>query len=352
MPIQFGVWAPVCGPWLRVLDQQVDPSIQQIIELAQLADGLGYSYYYIPEHYLNAVHGPHYDVVDAWISATAASVSTQHINVIVGVQPGFKLPAVVAKMGANLQNQLSRGRFGLSALAGWWKLEAEMYGDVWLPHSERYARLEEYIDIIQGMWRQDTFEYVGKYYSVPGAILEDKPTPLPLVLIAGESNRAIELAARKGDYLFINANELEETARLVQRAKQLAREKYSRELKVAMSAFSIICQDDFAEQRLSEIYQRADRTKIDYFQQQMDANVVAHNKLGTQYTIEANLGLSAHLIGHPESIAQRLKAYEAVGIDLVMLKFESMLDDTVQFYQQIISKHFQPSLTHTVLSSV
>jgi FMNH2-dependent dimethyl sulfone monooxygenase len=352
MPIQFGVWAPVCGGWLRVLNQQVNPSIQQIIELAQLADDLGYSFYYIPEHYLNAVHGPNYDVVDAWISATAASVSTKRISVIVGVQPGFKLPAVVAKMGANLQNQLSRGRFGLSALAGWWKLEAEMYGDVWLSHSERYSRLEEYLDIVQGMWQQDTFEYAGKYYSVPGAILENKPSPLPLVLIAGESDRAIELAARKGDYLFINANELEETAKLVARAKRLAQEKYNRGLKVAMSAFSILCRDDSAEQRLSDLYHRADKTKIDYFQQQMDSNVVAHNKLGTQYTIEANLGLSAHLIGHPESIACRLKEYEAVGVDLVMLKFESMLEDTVQFYQQVISQYFQSSTSRPVLSSV
>lgn len=50
MPIQFGVWAPVCGGWLRVLDQQVHPSIYEVIELAQIADNLGYSYYYIPEH--------------------------------------------------------------------------------------------------------------------------------------------------------------------------------------------------------------------------------------------------------------------------------------------------------------
>lgn len=352
MPIQFGVWAPVCGGWLRVLDQQVHPSIYEVIELAQIADTLGYSYYYIPEHYLNAVHGPNYAVVDAWIAATAVSISTKHINVVVGVQPGFKLPAVVAKMGANLQNQLSQGRFGLSALAGWWQLEAEMYGDVWLPHGERYSRLEEYLDIVQGMWQHDMFEYAGKYYSIPGAILEDKPSPHPLVLIAGESDRAVELAARKGDYLFINANDLEETARLVKRAKQLAEEKYSRDLKVAMSAFSILCHDDFAKQRLLEIYQRADRAKIDYFQQQMDANVVAHNKLGTDCTIEANLGLSAHLIGHPESIAQRLKAYEAAGIDLVMLKFESMLEDTVQFYRQVISNYFQDSVSCSVFSSV
>jgi FMNH2-dependent dimethyl sulfone monooxygenase len=183
-------------------------------------------------------------------------------------------------------------------------------------------------------------------------ILENKPIPPPLVLIAGESDRAIELAARQGDYLFINANDLEETARLVQRAKQLAQEKYSRQLKVAMSAFSILCQDDCVEQRLSEIYQQADRTTIDYFQQQMDSSVVAHNKLGTQSTIETNLGLSAHLIGQPESIAHRLKAYEAVGIDLVMLKFESMFEDTVHFYRQVISRYFQPTVTQTVLNSL
>ncbi|WP_366933396.1 LLM class flavin-dependent oxidoreductase [Nostoc sp. NMS7] len=83
----------------------------------------------------------------------------------------------------------------LSGIAGWWKLEVESFGDIWLPHSDRYARLEEYIDVIKGLWTVEAFNYVGKYYTIAGGILADKPTPIPPIFIAGESDRAIDLAA-------------------------------------------------------------------------------------------------------------------------------------------------------------
>jgi hypothetical protein len=74
-------------------------------------------------------------------------LNTKNIKIVAAVQPGFKLPAVVAKLSTNIQNQLSNGRFALSGIAGWWKLEVESYGDIWLPHSDRYTiinRLKEY----------------------------------------------------------------------------------------------------------------------------------------------------------------------------------------------------------------
>jgi FMNH2-dependent dimethyl sulfone monooxygenase len=208
MPLQFGIWAPVCGGWLRVINPERNWSISDLVELAVQADRVGYDFYYIPEHYLNAVHGPDHDVTDAWLTAGAVSLATQEIKIVTAVQPGFKLPAVVAKLSAALQNQPGGGRFGLSGIAGWWQLEVESYGDVWLAHGDRYARLEEYLQIIRGLWTTADFNYRGKYYTITQGILAERPTPLPLVFMAGESERAIDLAARLGDYLFINADDV------------------------------------------------------------------------------------------------------------------------------------------------
>ncbi|WP_427160671.1 LLM class flavin-dependent oxidoreductase [Aliinostoc sp. HNIBRCY26] len=273
MPLQFGIWSPVCGGWLRVINHEANLSTQDLVKLAVEADELGYDFYYIPEHYLNAVHGPSYDVADAWITAALASLNTKRIKIVAAVQPGFKLPAVIAKLSANIQNQLSQGRFALSGIAGWWKLEVESYGDIWLPHSERYARLEEYIDVIKGLWTVEDFNYDGKYYTINGGILTDKPTPTPPIFIAGESERAINLAASKGDYLFINADAPEKTAALVERVKRLASDRYQRQIKVAMSAFAIVGEHTAkAEARLEAIYRSADQQQIKYFQEQIDPN--------------------------------------------------------------------------------
>ncbi|MEH2035461.1 LLM class flavin-dependent oxidoreductase [Nostoc sp.] len=170
-------------------------------------------------NFSDVVIGANYNVADAWITAALASLNTKNIKIVAAVQPGFKLPAVVANLSANIQNQLSNGRFALSGIAGWWKLEIESYGDIWLPHSDRYARLEEYIDVIKGLWTVEGFNYVGKYYTIAfpnhiryiiapsslagrglgvgllyltrvekryikGGILADKPIPTPPIFIA------------------------------------------------------------------------------------------------------------------------------------------------------------------------
>ncbi|EPF24518.1 MAG: hypothetical protein BEV12_13240 [Microcystis aeruginosa CACIAM 03] len=51
MPLQFGIWAPVCGGWLRVINPERNWSISDLVELAVQADRVGYDFYYIPEHY-------------------------------------------------------------------------------------------------------------------------------------------------------------------------------------------------------------------------------------------------------------------------------------------------------------
>ena len=111
-----------------------------------------------------------------------------------------------------------------------------------------------------------------------------------------------------------------------------------------MSAFAIVGEHTaLAEARLEAIYRSADWQQIEYFQEQIDPNVVAHNKLDISQTIEANLGLSAQLVGDRYTVINRLKEYEAVGVDLIVLKFESMLEDTIRFHKLVISEYRQQS---------
>lgn len=50
MELQFGIWSPVCGGWLRVVNHEANLSTQDLVKLAVQADELGYDFYYIPEH--------------------------------------------------------------------------------------------------------------------------------------------------------------------------------------------------------------------------------------------------------------------------------------------------------------
>lgn len=339
MALQFGTWSPVCGSWLRLKRAATTPvEPKQLVAFARLSDRLGYDLHYVPEHYLNAVHGPGHDVVDAWVIAAAAVAATEHIRVVTAVQPGFKLPGVVAKMATTLA-AFRPHAFGLSVLAGWWQLEVETHGDRWLPHAERYARTGEFLDVIRGFWTQPELSFAGKYYQIQGGVLERKPDPQPPVIVAGESDAAFELAARAGDYLFLNGGDPEHIAEQVDRAKTLARERYGRTLKVALSAFGLV-RDSESEARaaLAALTSRVDHSTLAYFRQHVDGAVVAHNRGGAEQ-IEANLGLSAGLVGEPAAILQRLAAYEAVGVDTVLVKFEPSEHEAELFAAKVLKPY-------------
>lgn len=339
MPLQFGSWAPVCGSWLRTRDADRDPKPDRLVHLARAVDALGYDIFYVPEHYLNALHGPRRGVLDAWVVSAACVAATERLRVVTAVQPGFKAPGVVAKMGATLA-QFRANAFGLSLLAGWWQLEVENYSDVWLPHAERYQRAAEYLDVILGLWSSSELDYEGRYYGAKGALLEPKPESLPPVFIAGESDRAIELAARAGDYLFINGGDPDSVAALVRKAKGAARDRYGRHLRVALSAFGVVRATENEARRVVDGFrERADEETIAYFARHMDGAVVAHNRPSDSRTLEANLGLDAGLIGDPASIQKRLGILEEVGVDAVFIKAEPALEETEHFAREVIAPY-------------
>jgi dimethylsulfone monooxygenase len=338
MALQFGSWAPVCGSWLRTLDASKKPSPAEVVRLARHVERLGYDFYYVPEHYLNAIHGPREDVLDAWVVSAAAVAGTRRLRVITAVQPGFKSPGVVAKMGATLAS-FRPGAFGLSLLAGWWRLEVENYADSWLPHAERYARAEEYLEVIRRFWTEAVFDHRGQYFTIEGGLLEPKPDPLPPVIIAGESERAIDLAARAGDYLFINGGDIDQVTSLVQKAKRRA-ERYGRSLKIALSAFGLVrARAEEAHAVVDSLRERADATTIAYFQQHMDGAVVAHNRGVGSDTLEANLGLGSGLIGDSATILERIDQLERAGVDVIMVKCEPAFDESERFARLVIAPH-------------
>jgi dimethylsulfone monooxygenase len=339
MALEFGSWAPVCGGWLRTRDADRNPNPANLVRLAQHVEGLGYDFYYVPEHYLNAIHGPQQNLLDAWVVSAACVSATRRIRVITAVQPGFKAPGVVAKMGATLA-QFRPGGFGLSLLAGWWQLEVENYDDTWLPHAERYARAAEYLDVIQGFWTQRSLDYQGKYYTAKNAILEPKPDPVPPVFVAGESERAIELAARTGHYLFINGGDVEQVAALVRKAKARAADGYGRTLRVALSAFGVVRpSNEEAHAVIAAFRDRADSNTIGYFRKHMDGAVVAHNRAAEADTLEANLGLYAGLIGDPATITRRIAELEQAGVDAIMVKCEPAFEEAERFAREVLDPY-------------
>ena len=88
----------------------------------------------------------------------------------------FRNPALLAKMGATL-HYLSRGRFILGIGTGWKKDEYLAYGYDFPPPKARIEQLEEALQIVKALWREEQVTFHGKHYQVVNATASQSPFP-------------------------------------------------------------------------------------------------------------------------------------------------------------------------------
>ncbi|MVW73258.1 LLM class flavin-dependent oxidoreductase [Bordetella sp. 15P40C-2] len=138
---------------------------------------------------------------DAWVVAAALSRATTRLKFLVAFRPGFVLPAVAAQTAQSLQ-RITGGRLLLNVVTGGSSTEQRGYGD-FLDHAQRYARTDEFLDIVRRLWSGEQFSYDGDYYRLRNARLRRVEQSAPPIYFGGASASAEAVAARHSDtYLF------------------------------------------------------------------------------------------------------------------------------------------------------
>ncbi|MEO7446536.1 MAG: LLM class flavin-dependent oxidoreductase, partial [Ferruginibacter sp.] len=177
--MQFGYWLPVFGGWLRnVEDEGMETSWNYVKKLVQRSEQIGYDVALIAELFLNDIKGEEAPSLDAWSTAAALAAVTEKLELMVAVRPTFHSPAILAKQAANIAH-ISNDRLSLNVVSSWWKEEALKYGIEYEAHDDRYARMKEWIEIVNSLWQKDHHTHVGKYYTVTDNILQPKPVKKP-----------------------------------------------------------------------------------------------------------------------------------------------------------------------------
>lgn len=138
---------------------------------------------------------------DSWVVAAALSRVTSRLKFLVAFRPGFVLPAVAAQSAQSLQ-RITGGRLLLNVVTGGSSIEQRGYGD-YLDHAQRYARTDEFLEIVRRLWAGEQFSYDGAYYRLRNARLRRVDAQLPDIYFGGASAPAEAVAARHSDtYLF------------------------------------------------------------------------------------------------------------------------------------------------------
>lgn len=337
--MRFGFWLPVFGGWLRnVEDEHMEPSWDYVRHLTQRAEDLGYSLTLIAELNLNDIKGAEAPSLDAWSTAAALAAVTRKLELMVAVRPTFHNPALLAKQAANIDH-IANGRLTLNVVSSWWADEATKYGIPFDKHDDRYGRTSEWLDVVDGCWLQQGFNYSGTYYQIQENVLSPKPVsrPRPTIYAGGESETAKNLIAQKCDAYLMHGDDPATVGRKIADMRQRREELGLPPLKFGVAGYAIV-RDSETEakkevERITDVKQSA-RGYANY--QQWITGSQLEQKISLEDYSVSNRGLRSGLVGTPEQVSARLGEFSAVGVDLVLLQSSPQLEEMERFSAQVI----------------
>lgn len=343
--LRIGYWLPVFGGWLRnVPDEGMSPTWPYIRHLVRRSEELGYDLTLIAELNLNDIKGVQAPSMDAWSTASAVAAVTTQLEIMVAVRPTFHAPALLAKQAANI-DQLSGGRLTLNVVSSWWAEEAKMYGVHFEQHDDRYARTSEWLDVVDGLWKQPRFSYAGTYYAVANTVLEPKPIarPRPCLYAGGESDAAKELIAAKCDAYLMHGDPPERVAAKIADLRARRAKHDLPPMKFGVAGYAIVRETEReAQDELKRITNVQSSAAGFANYQQWLAGTQLEQAMSIQEYSVSNRGLRSGLVGTPEQVQEQLDRFSRAGVDLVLLQMSPQLEEMERFAALVMHREAMP----------
>lgn len=335
--MRFGYWLPVFGGWLRnVPDEGMAATWDYARRLAVRSEELGYDLTLVAELFLNDIKGPAAPALDAWTTAAALAAVTTRLELMVAVRPTFHSPAIFAKQAANL-DRISGGRLALNVVSSWWSDEARRYGVRFERHDDRYARTDEWLQVVTGAWSEPEFSFRGQHYEVEACVLEPKPARRPVIYAGGESEAAKSLIARACDAYVMHGDPPERVAPKIADMRRRRDALGLPPMQHGMAAYVIV--------RASEAEAERERARITDVSEGSPGyanyrDFLQNTQLEQQVSREdysvSNRGLRAGLVGTPAQVADQIRRFEAAGVDLLLLQCSPQLEEMERFAAEVM----------------
>jgi alkanesulfonate monooxygenase SsuD/methylene tetrahydromethanopterin reductase-like flavin-dependent oxidoreductase (luciferase family) len=307
-PLRFGVTLP-----------QIKRSWQEASAAAIEFDRLGYDSLWVCDH-LYGVPAPNLPIFEAWTQLAAIAALTQHAKLGTLVTPPFfRNPAVLAKQIATI-DQIAPGRVIAGLGAGWFPPEFEQTGCEFPGIGERLRALEEMVEIMKRIWRDEKATYAGRYFSVDEAVCEPKPAVPPEILIGGGGEKVLMgIAARHADtwnnMAVFQAQLAKKVDALNARCDDAGRDPAS--IEISQQCIVVIGEDDASGRAALE-----------------KAKKVYGGHMGG--------ALEEHGIwGSPERVIEGIERHRALGVSLFVIEFFGRdTREPAQLFAETVMKHY------------
>jgi F420-dependent oxidoreductase-like protein len=287
-PVRFGVTLP-----------QIKRTWTEARDAAIAFDQLGFESLWVCDH-VYGVPLPKLPILEAWsqLAAVAAVTEQAKLGTLV-TPPFFRNPAILAKQMATIDH-ISNGRVIAGLGAGWFEPEFEGTGSPFPSTRERLRALEEMIQILKGMWTEETFSFEGKHFRVKDVICEPKPEKRPEILVGGGGEKVLMgIVARHADtwnnMAVFQAQLAHKIEALKRRCDEVGRD--FDELEISQQCMVVLAEDDAtAQEGLAKA--------VKVYGGHMGGQIEAHG-----------------IWGSPDGVIERIEKHRTLGVNQFIIEF-------------------------------
>jgi alkanesulfonate monooxygenase SsuD/methylene tetrahydromethanopterin reductase-like flavin-dependent oxidoreductase (luciferase family) len=185
-----------------MIEGQEDVTWADWLALAGACEEHGVEALFRSDHYLSVEGHAGRGSLDAWATIVALAAVTSTLRLGTLVSPAtFRHPSELAKV-VTTADHVSGGRVELGMGTGWLEAEHRAYGFPFPPLGERFAELEEQLQMVSREWADGPFSFDGRRYTVRDLDALPKPVqrPRPNLIVGGRGGgRSVSLGARFAD---------------------------------------------------------------------------------------------------------------------------------------------------------
>lgn len=288
---------------------------------------------------------------DGFQVAQYCAQHTEQLKFLVAHRPGFVAPTLAARTVATFDN-LTEGRLWLHIISGGVDADQRRDGD-WLDHDARYARTDEYLDVMRQVWTATKpFNHEGMHYRFERAFSEVRCAQQPHVPIwfGGISQAAIAVGAKHCDVYALFGEPRAAIAETIQQIRQAAT-THRRTPRFNVSFRPVIAATESAawtkaESILAGVTAATGNRRIDP-EAETARRLIALAQRGDIHDerlwtpiagAASGSGNTTALVGTPAQVAEAICAYYSLGVSGVLLRGFDPMADALDYGRELVPR--------------
>jgi alkanesulfonate monooxygenase len=343
-PLEISWFAPSC--WgdtakLGVDDPARRATFEYNAHVVGLVDRLGYRNVLIPSSFVPGL--------DPWTLASALAPTTSTTRLLPAVRVGEFDPPMLARAAKGLQSMMG-GRLTVNIIS------SDRVGES-LPSEARYQRTAEAMALLKAFWRDEHVTFDGEWYRYDADTLATRTRNPPPLYFGGTSEPAREAAAAQADVYLMWVETVVSTGALVADLRRRA-EAHGRRLRFGMRTHVLVRETEAEARRAAaelvseldpEIGRRLKEASQDHASEGVRRQDALRAASGDDGFVEDHLwtgigvarsGVGAAIVGDPDQVEAKLRAYADLGIESFILSGYP-LDDEAQRFADLVLPRFE-----------